>query len=512
VSITVRELVEAPQLRISVLAGSSGLDRALTWAHACELPDPTEWLNGGELVLSVGMALSEDPAEQVAYIERLSAVDAGAVAFGDTTYAKELSSDARHAADRLGLPILWVAFEVPYIAVARAVIDTNQQEEQRRLQSLQRAYEAVRSAAETGTGLDGLVVTLAKLARSDLHLLELPYGNAIAASTGAPLDPDVHAALLAQAERRESLPAVLRLDTDGYKVVGVPVQASRIAALVAMAPDRKPDAPLLQHIATILAVELEKRFGERERQRRLGAELLAKLIDQTIEVATAETLLAEHHLDREPRVIVTWRTNASVERGGDLHHRLAARGIPHLLLRRDLYYALVNGDDATLGALLQELAAAGAVGISGPLGRATRAPDAAREGRLALKTADAEHRRSFTYGSANAGSPFVPSSVSDAERIVDSILGPLRAYDDDNNSNLLPSLRAFLENNRSWQRTAERLHIHKQTLHYRMKRVTELTGRRLDSTSDVAALWYALEAEALLRSDPLAAAPGPATD
>jgi purine catabolism regulator len=36
--------------------------------------------------------------------------------------------------------------------------------------------------------------------------------------------------------------------------------------------------------------------------------------------------------------------------------------------------------------------------------------------------------------------------------------------------------------------------VHKQTLVYRMRRVEELTGRRLDRTEDVAELWLALRA------------------
>ncbi len=60
---------------------------------------------------------------------------------------------------------------------------------------------------------------------------------------------------------------------------------------------------------------------------------------------------------------------------------------------------------------------------------------------------------------------------------------------------MLESLRAFLRENRSWQRAAAALSVHKQTLVYRMRRVEELTGRRLDSTEHVAELWIALRAD-----------------
>ena len=56
------------------------------------------------------------------------------------------------------------------------------------------------------------------------------------------------------------------------------------------------------------------------------------------------------------------------------------------------------------------------------------------------------------------------------------------------------SLSVFLEENRSWQRSAELLHVHKQTLVYRMHRLEELTGRDLRSTADVVQLWMGLRA------------------
>ena len=41
-------------------------------------------------------------------------------------------------------------------------------------------------------------------------------------------------------------------------------------------------------------------------------------------------------------------------------------------------------------------------------------------------------------------------------------------------------------------RAAQRLNIHKQTLVYRIRRIEEITGRSLESTEDVTALWIAL--------------------
>jgi PucR family transcriptional regulator, purine catabolism regulatory protein len=68
------------------------------------------------------------------------------------------------------------------------------------------------------------------------------------------------------------------------------------------------------------------------------------------------------------------------------------------------------------------------------------------------------------------------------------------AYDRAHATELVRSLGVFLENNRSWQRSAKVLHVHKQTLVYRMHRIEELTGRDLRDTADVVQFWLALRA------------------
>ncbi|MFD9008604.1 PucR family transcriptional regulator [Streptomyces sp. NPDC059552] len=53
---------------------------------------------------------------------------------------------------------------------------------------------------------------------------------------------------------------------------------------------------------------------------------------------------------------------------------------------------------------------------------------------------------------------------------------------------LRETLEVFLANNCSWARTAEALHLHVNTVHYRIERVEVLTGRdlsRLDHKLDL---------------------------
>ncbi|WP_344587578.1 helix-turn-helix domain-containing protein, partial [Kitasatospora paracochleata] len=64
------------------------------------------------------------------------------------------------------------------------------------------------------------------------------------------------------------------------------------------------------------------------------------------------------------------------------------------------------------------------------------------------------------------------------------LLAPLAAHDRGNSVSLLGTLAAFLDHDCSWSRTAGALHVHVNTVHYRVRRIEELTGRSLARLSD----------------------------
>ncbi|MFF7340996.1 PucR family transcriptional regulator [Streptomyces sp. NPDC008163] len=80
----------------------------------------------------------------------------------------------------------------------------------------------------------------------------------------------------------------------------------------------------------------------------------------------------------------------------------------------------------------------------------------------------------------------VPSDVREVYR--ETVLGPLLAAGPKSGPMLLDTLQAFLAHDCSWTRTADALHIHVNTVHYRVRRIELLTGRdlsRLDNRLDL---------------------------
>jgi DNA-binding PucR family transcriptional regulator len=73
-------------------------------------------------------------------------------------------------------------------------------------------------------------------------------------------------------------------------------------------------------------------------------------------------------------------------------------------------------------------------------------------------------------------------------RLAERVLGPLEAYDERRGSDLMETLEAFVDCGLDRRRTAERLHVHPNTLDYRLRRVSELTGLEPGRPRDLALL------------------------
>jgi purine catabolism regulator len=494
VAITVGDLVEIPHLGTRVYAGNGGLDREIRWAHACEMQAPWEWLGEGDLLLTSGMGLPPDPVQQVDYLRRLGDAGISGIAIGEWDGAPPVSTHMAHAADRERLPVLVTAYEVPWVAVARAVLDANGREEQARVLKMAGLYERVREASVESRPAGDLLHALG----DDLACRLTVYGNErprrLLPGT-LDISPQLLQSLTAAVEAHGGLmPAAVRIAAGDEQALLVPVPTSRPSSLVVLAnaPSAVPDLVLLQHVATVVAIEIERSTAERAQRLRLGAELFAELLDAQIDPALVARRLGEHGFAAQRLVLAAWALGGVLS-ADDLQDALADAGIAHLLLRREdcTFTLLPEGVDleAELKPLLPPESR---IGVSAAFERPARAADAMRQARWALQAAQSGSGLLVTYGDAQPY--FLPRTLAEAQHAVERTLGTLMAYDRRHNADLVETLRIFLLCNRSWKRASEQLYVHKQTLVYRVRRIEELTGRRLDETEHVAELWLALRA------------------
>ncbi|MBW8737972.1 MAG: PucR family transcriptional regulator ligand-binding domain-containing protein [Streptomyces turgidiscabies] len=135
------------------------------------------------------------------------------------------------------------------------------------------------------------------------------------------------------------------------------------------------------------------------------------------------------------------------------------------------------------------------IGVSAPVHSAEGLRGALEEARHARRVAAARPGRVCAAGHQELAShvlllPFVPDDVRRA--FTARLLDPLRDYDRRHRAELIPTLEAFLESDGSWTRCAARLHLHVNTLRYRVGRIEQLTGRDLSRLEDKLDFFLAL--------------------
>jgi len=499
-SITVRELLQLPHLRLTLMAGEVGLDREISWVHTSDLPDPWKWHGPAELLLTNGNSLSAEEPIQVQFIEQLAETGASGLGIGQGMSGPPLTGRAVRRADELALPVIGVPYSMPFTAVVRAVAHANGREEALLLGRVARLYELLRTSVIAGRPGPEMFRQLGQELGVRLYLVD--------PETGLSLFGDAEDSSFAQslmvsyAAHGNAIPGVLKLSRPHAApgdpgALAVEVPGDQPTALVAEpVGNQLPSLVLLHHIATGGALELAQLAAVQERQRRQGADLLSQLLDRRIDPWVAGPLIADAGLDLAISVLAVAR--ASDERATpELHRKLARSHVPHLLLVSDRLLHVVL-PEAAIDGQIGELAEAGggAVGSSGRITAAARLPDAAQEARWALGVAEAEGRSFVRYGDPTT--LLLPRSVTEAQALVSRILGLLIDHDAEHGTTYVNTLRAVLRHNRSWHLAAAELHVHKQTLGYRIRRIEQLTGRGLAETEHLAEWWFALRAHDLL--------------
>ncbi|WP_406150798.1 PucR family transcriptional regulator [Streptomyces sp. NBC_01012] len=117
----------------------------------------------------------------------------------------------------------------------------------------------------------------------------------------------------------------------------------------------------------------------------------------------------------------------------------------------------------------------------------------ARHAQAAARTSAPERTRLSSVDELTT-LPALLAGVPRAVREVYSVrsLGPLLDAESPSQRMLLETLEVFLAHNGSWARTAEALHLHVNTVHYRVRRIETLTGRDLSRLEHKLDLWAAL--------------------
>jgi purine catabolism regulator len=534
--LTVRDLVQ--ELKLPVRAGEDGLELPVRWVHISELPDPTPWLSGGELLLTTGMQL-KDATSQRNFVERLAEHHLAGLGIGTGFRHHSVPQPLIEAAAERAFPVVEIPYEVPFIAITEAAFTRLVNEQYAVLRRAITAHERLERIVLSQRGLDALAAALASLIGGAVMVMG-SRGERLVKRTFRRSLPDTTLAemtreLRERVTRREARPFVPSSGMDGDRGLALPVaadggarsgQATPEAWLVAL-KDTGPlsdfDRLTLRQAVTIVALELLRDRVAGETERRLAGDVVRAMARGELSGVELARRLEPFELDTEVASIVAAPAGA---RDGLAPVRAALAGV----LREESLPAVVAEVSPLACALVAGMAEEELLGlaqrVAQRIGEELRGPARVAVGRT---VASAQARRSFHEakcaleaaslaldgdGRRNGAGPAVSVasykdlgsfqlllSLQDDEALrlfCDSILGPIEASEGHYGGELMRSLEAFIECNGQWERAARRLYCHRHTLRYRVRRIESLTGRSLNNARDRIEFWLALRGRELI--------------
>ncbi|MFL6089637.1 MAG: PucR family transcriptional regulator [Aeromicrobium sp.] len=181
--------------------------------------------------------------------------------------------------------------------------------------------------------------------------------------------------------------------------------------------------------------------------------------------------------------------------GASLEQALARRGLPsqwigELRLHAGLI-AIPDGMDVARAIAALQSVVSSRAGVSVLFEALESAPLAFREAQLAMQSAPPTEATVSVYGERSTG--LLLARAPEGERdLARAVLGPLLQLPDADS--LLETLALWFECEGSASAVAERQHFHRNTIHQRLRRIEQVTGRAVSNPVAAAELYLALQA------------------
>ncbi|KHL17830.1 UNVERIFIED_CONTAM: hypothetical protein LK11_09550 [Mumia flava] len=483
-TLTVADLVAVPELGIT-RAWIPDPSVPVRWVATSELDDPTPFLEGGEVLLTTGLATAAHGAAQWrAYVGRLATLGVSALGLGVGLTHDAAPQPLREAAAGAGLGLFEVPPPTRFVAISRAVAALLEPAEQ----AAARLQRELTQDATRPDARSRVTARVAQVLRGACAVVD-PDG---AVTDGAlDLDPDVLASALVRirADDRRSSTSISGPDSS-TAVHPVGLGGTPRAYLVATTPGRwSPfQRSAVLTAAAVLSLVESGRAEQRDAERRVVAAGVRLALDG--DAAGASRVL---DLARPPRTVPD--PLCALHLGGT--PGAVTEAVDHIetgaLVGTHEDTTVVLVDEAGIDRVVEAAQHAGAwVGVGPTVPAAEAARSAAGASAALAQASDARPVTRWAEQTRAGIGALVPPGAAAA--FASEVLGRLRAEPD--GTALEDTLRAYLEEQGHPGRISDRLGIHRNTVRGRIRRIDALTGRPVADAGARADLWFALQTTA----------------
>lgn len=485
---TLRQLIQAPGLGITLLTGESRLDDEVRWVATNEHPDPTPFLEAGDLLLTTGINLPETTQRVRAYTDLI--VASGAVALGLGIGLGHPTTPRRliTAAQRSGLALIEIDEPTPFIAVSKALSDLIAKEGRvEDIQIAQAQRDLTRAAVKDGT--TGIARTTARL----LDGWTLVLDRSTAVQSAEPARAKERLAGLAEPLARVSSGRVTSaslIDGAEHVFVQTLIASGRVRGYLVCGTRQRPGSmarAVLGLATTLLAIGDDQQVvGSRRRDA-----ALLRLAREGEDLDTG-TLVDLGGAVLGSAALLTLAVSGPAADLRGLADEIGDLPAEHVLGTHEGSRVLAVVRPDQLDTVLQRVRARAGLHA----GVSDRVPPkeiaaALRRAEQAMETAARRKASVVTEREA------MPSSLAlipptDGAAFARSVLAPLLEHDEQTDADLVASLEAWLRHHGHLERAAADLGVHRHTLRHRVRRAEQLLGRSLDEADTRMDLWFAL--------------------
>lgn len=495
-TVRLRSVLAMADLGLELISGEEDLDRSVRWAVTTDLLDPSRYLSGDELVIT-GLHWRHHASDSAAFVRALARSGAAGMIAGPARYGG-IPRDVIEACRHHRIPLLRVPESVTF---ARVTEQVNRNVATGRSAHLSAVLDRHRQVV-SGRGLESVLGLIERDLGMRCWVLSFT-GRVVAGSSTPPIER------LGTALGTRRLPLVLRETDSPCTVFAISEHSTaRVADWYLVCEGDRSDWPeerraVVRELAAVVALERTRADRESTTDR-----IAQELIDMIVGEA-------------EPAEVMS-RLDFTGHRSGQCHVAVAAAASAgqdaetiRIVLRETLYgrnpvigtighegIALIPADSAVVDEIRRaaEVLAAGLDGVRLSFG-ISRAVDrtglrgAVEEARYACRSAaaGAEPANVVSHDQL-ATHMLLLSSVPDEVRRIfrGRLLAPLHDYDRRHRTDLVLTLETFLRVSGGWSACADRLHVHVNTVRYRIERIEELTGRDLSRLEDRVDFFLAL--------------------
>ncbi|KWX23913.1 hypothetical protein AFM11_11040 [Mycolicibacterium wolinskyi] len=509
-----------------LIAGHSGLDRAISAVNVMTVPDIGRWVRQDEFLLATGYPLPRDDEDQGKLLTDLHQLGLAGIGIKLDRYMPELGQGMIDVADRLGLPLVVIPERIRFddiLSRAFAIIVNRQASALAKAQEIHHSFLAI---TLSGGGLAELANSLSGLLGEASVVITDHQGTVLAlAGDEAPL---VDLRFLKTTSADLLRLGLTGLHTDkrtGKRWASREIRAGRLhhGFVVAVEAERSFGEFTLVAVgqaAIVAALEITRDLAVGAVERRFSSNALFELISGSESESDEYASLGSGFgwdLERDIVVLVGRREGTTDEsRANKRLSRLAddraiefwtsaVRSRDRLAAAAGLGSELVavigaDQDAITVARAIQDEVAhfthgQYAIGVSrnyvGPAGVSIAYQEARTALRLGPRVSGAG--AVTAYGELGLFRLLAQVSDDDLRAFAEEKLGPVLRMSEPERSEMFQTLETLIEHNMNMAEAARHLHYHYNTLRYRLAKLERLLGPFSTSTPVAIQIGVALQ-------------------